>query len=240
MTAIIAHRGASEDAPENTLTAFQLAWKQGADAVEMDLRLSRDGRMAVIHDADLRRVAGIERSVSDLTADELRRIDVGEWKTGCRGDDGVPLLGEVLATVPVGRRVFLELKEGTKTLPELRRCIAYSGLASSQISVIAFDRSVLTGVGDFLSNVELGWIVDWSASANFERMVGLAANDGLHALDFSASWPLDEKMILHAQRAGLKVYVWTVNDPEIARRFADIGVDGITTDTPGRIRAALQ
>src|SRR5205085_3299316 len=79
---IVGHRGASADAPENTLAAFRLAWEQGADAIEMDLRLTRDGRIVVFHDEDLRRVAGTKNKVKveDLTSEELARFDVGSWK----------------------------------------------------------------------------------------------------------------------------------------------------------------
>lgn len=106
--------------------------------------------------------------------------------------------------------------------------------------MIAFDRSVLSGVRILLPDVELGWIVDWPSIKTFDQMIAHAVSDGLHALDFSASWPLDESFVGLAHSQGLKVYVWTVDEPEMARRFAGMGVDGITTNAPARISMALQ
>jgi glycerophosphoryl diester phosphodiesterase len=76
---IVAHRGASADAPENTLPAFELAWKQGADAIEGDFHLTRDGKIVCIHDYDTQRVSGSKRVVKDSTLDELRALDAGAW-----------------------------------------------------------------------------------------------------------------------------------------------------------------
>ena len=84
---IIAHRGASHEAPENTLAAVRLAWEQDADAVEVDVQLSKDGRPVVIHDEDAKRTAGVAGKVSDQTLDRLRRLDVGRWK----GEDWIGL-----------------------------------------------------------------------------------------------------------------------------------------------------
>src|SRR5687768_11164412 len=76
-TEIIAHRGASADAPENTITALKLGYEQGADAGELDIHVTKDGHLAVVHDADTKRVAGVDRKVADQTLAELRRLDVG-------------------------------------------------------------------------------------------------------------------------------------------------------------------
>src|SRR6478672_5367982 len=103
---IIAHRGASFDAPENTLAAIRLGWDQGADGVEFDVRLSRDGQIVVIHDADTRRVANVDRLVSDQTVDELRQLDVGRWKGPQFAGERIPTLAEVLAIVPAGKTAF--------------------------------------------------------------------------------------------------------------------------------------
>src|SRR4051794_3938882 len=97
---VIAHRGASHDAPENTLAAIKLAWQQEADAAEFDLHLSRDGKLVVIHDADTRRVAGVDKRVAEQTLAELRRLDVGAWKGPRFAGERIATLEEVLATVP--------------------------------------------------------------------------------------------------------------------------------------------
>ncbi|MCE9518123.1 MAG: glycerophosphodiester phosphodiesterase, partial [Verrucomicrobia bacterium] len=209
MTAVIAHRGASTDAPENTLAAFRLAWEQGADAVEMDLWPTRDGRIAVIHDADLRRVGSSRRKVSALEASELKTFDVGAWKDAHWAGERVPLLDEVLATVPQTGRVFLELKGGSEMLPELSQCIGQSGLDASQISIIAFKRPLLLASKKLLPDVERVWVIGRPSSLSFGEVVKAAVGSGLDGLDFSASWPLDRSRVEEAHRARLKVYVWT-------------------------------
>ena len=107
---IVGHRGASHDAPENTLAAIRLAWEQGADAAEFDVYLSKDGKIVVIHDKDTKRVAGVDRPVVGQTLDELRRLDVGKWKAPKFAGEKLPTLNEMLATVPAGKRVFIEVK----------------------------------------------------------------------------------------------------------------------------------
>ena len=107
---IIAHRGASFDAPENTLAAVNLAWQQNADAVEVDVHLSRDGHLFVIHDADTRRTTGLDRKVAQLKLPQLPRHDAGRWKGAQWRGEKIPTLDEVLATVPRGKKIFIEIK----------------------------------------------------------------------------------------------------------------------------------
>src|SRR5256885_16112584 len=105
---IIAHRGASHDAPENTLAAVQLAWQQNADAVEVDVRMSKDGQLVVIHDDNTRRTGKAARKVSDQTLAELRWLDVGGWKGRQWSGERSTTLEEVMAAVPHRRRLFVE------------------------------------------------------------------------------------------------------------------------------------
>src|SRR5438445_6957075 len=107
---IIAHRGASYDAPENTLASVKLAWEQKADAVEIDVHLSKDGSIVVIHDANTSKVAGVRKRVSDQTLAELKGLDVGRWKGPKWASERIATLDEVLATVPERKRLFIEIK----------------------------------------------------------------------------------------------------------------------------------
>ena len=99
MPLLIAHRGASHAAPENTLAAFDLAWKEGADGIEGDFRLTADGRVACIHDEDTKRVAKPNRRVAASTWEELSTIDVGSWKSTDFAGERIPLLGDILERV---------------------------------------------------------------------------------------------------------------------------------------------
>src|SRR6187431_238635 len=109
---IVAHRGASADAPENSLSAMKLAWEQGADAIELDLWLSKDGKLIVFHDADTKRIGGVDRKITEYTAAEAAQVDIGKWKGEKFAGEKLPALEPILATVPAGKRIVLELKSG--------------------------------------------------------------------------------------------------------------------------------
>src|SRR5262245_50254296 len=119
-TKIIAHRGASHDAPENTLAAINLAWQQRADAVEIDVRLSKDGRLVAIHDPTTKRTCCVNHKVSDLTLAELKALDAGQWKGNRWAGEKIPTLYEVLETVPKGKNLVIELKDSPELLTELK------------------------------------------------------------------------------------------------------------------------
>ena len=139
---IIGHRGAAHDAPENTLASFRLGWEQGADAVELDVRLTRDGHALVIHDADTRRVTGVAKRVAASTLAALRALDAGGWKGSHWAGEKLPTLAEALAIIPAGKRLVIEIKCGPEILPELHRVIAASGTAASQLVIISFHLKV--------------------------------------------------------------------------------------------------
>jgi glycerophosphoryl diester phosphodiesterase len=107
---IIAHRGASFDAPENTRAAVDLAWQQNADAAEIDIHVSRDGEIVVIHDDNTRRTTGLDAEVAALSLEELKKLDAGIWKGLQFAGESIPTLDEILALIPPGRRLFIEIK----------------------------------------------------------------------------------------------------------------------------------
>ena len=143
---IVAHRGASFDAPENTVAAIKLAWEQKADAAEFDVFLSKDGKIVVIHDANTKRICGVDRKVVDQTLEELRKLDVGKWKDAKFAGEKMPTLEEMLATVPAGKRVFIEVKCGPEIVPELDRVLKASELKPEQTPVISFNADVVAAV----------------------------------------------------------------------------------------------
>ena len=146
---IVAHRGASIEAPENTLASVELAWQIGADAVEIDVQLSRDGHLAVIHDATLERTAGIDSKVRNLDMSELCTIDVGSWKGDEWRDETIAELPQILATIPTGRRLFVELKGGDETathsaiVSALQRDLASQNCSPTSVVLISFYPALL-------------------------------------------------------------------------------------------------
>src|SRR5262245_53293376 len=111
-TEIIAHRGASADAPENTAAAFKLAVEGGADAFEGDYYLTKDGKIICIHDNNTKRTTGVDGKVPQMTLAELRKLDAGSWKGSKFGGEKLPTLSEALALVPAGKKTFVEIKCG--------------------------------------------------------------------------------------------------------------------------------
>jgi glycerophosphoryl diester phosphodiesterase len=243
---IIAHRGASHDAPENTLAAMKLAWEQKADAVELDLWLSKDGKIVVLHDPDTKRVGGSGVRVAELTWDELQRVDVGAWKDPRFRAERIPALDSILATIPPGRRAFLEIKCGAEILPELSRVIARSGRKPAELAVISFDFETLSKSKKEFPRIEHYYLHGYrkdAATGEFPRLAPLlvrARSAGFDGLDLNADWPIDASFVAQARASGMKLFVWTVNDPQVARKLTGAGVQGITTDRPGWLRGELE
>jgi len=243
---IIAHRGASHDAPENTLAAIRLAWEQGADAVEVDVHCSRDGKIVVIHDPGLRKLARCSGKVCDKTLAELKQLDVGLWKGRQWAGERIPTLDEVLAAIPGGKRLFIEIKCGAESIPEVQRALRSTGTSANAIVIIGFSLATMTEVKRALPEVEVCWIVErkrnlrtgrWSPTADF--IIERVRKAELDGVDMGVRG-LHTEFVELAKAAKLKCYVWTVDSALVAGRLIRAGVDGITTNRPGWLREQLK
>ena len=110
MIDIIGHRGASEDAPENTLAAIEEAWKQQADGVEIDVRMSSDSRLVCVHDNNLFRTTGKNCLIENTSLEEIKKLDAGSWRGKEWTNSMIPSLEEVLEKIPAGKKIFIEVK----------------------------------------------------------------------------------------------------------------------------------
>jgi len=234
---IIAHRGASHDAPENTLAAFRLAWEQKADAVELDIRLTKDGRIVAIHDSTTRRTAGVARRVSVQTLERLRALDAGLWKGTQWKGERIPTLEETLATVPHGKRLFIEIKCGPEVLPELNRILIAAGEKAQRCAIIGFDFTTMKQARERMAHSEFYWIASpkkWSRGKrpSVDALIAKTKSANLDGLDLDRRFAIDEAFVSRVKNAGLKLCVWTVNDATLAGKLAALGVDGITTNRP--------
>jgi glycerophosphoryl diester phosphodiesterase len=244
-TEIIAHRGASHDAPENTVAALKLAWKQGADASEFDCMLTKDGKIVVIHDLDTKRTAGVDRLVFDQTLAELRMLDAGKWKSPEYVHEKIPTLKEMLDVVPAGKRLFIEIKSGLEIVPEFLRVLKEADLPSEKTAVISFNYAVVAAVKKARPDLKAYWIVSLRPAKGkepptAEALITKAKAARLDGLDLSAAPALNAAFAKKVKDAGLGLYVWTVNDAAEAKRLVGIGADGITTDRPGWLRQQLE
>ncbi len=242
---IIAHRGASYDAPENTVAAFKLGWKQKADAVELDIWLSKDGKIVCIHDENTKRVAGVDKPVADQTLAELRALDPGSWKGSKWKGEKLPTLDEVLALIPDDKRLVIEIKCGAEVLPELQRVVQASGKKPEQLVIIDFDYETVAQAKKLFPKIPVLYLHSYKKDKQtgkfpaLDELIRKANAAGLDGLNLHYEWPIDTAFVQKVKSAGLKLYVWTVDDIEVAKRLAAAGVDGITTNRPEWLRLKL-
>ncbi|EMR04385.1 glycerophosphodiester phosphodiesterase [Cesiribacter andamanensis] len=219
---IIAHRGASYLAPENTLAAVRLGYELGADAVEIDVHLSRDGRLVVHHDADTRRTAGGKKLlIRETDYANLQQLEVGSWKAEQYRGEKIPLLEEVLAEVPEGRQLVIELKTGPEILPYLVETLQHSGI-QDRLVLISFSREAIAGARELLPAIPAYWLLHNYRQHRLAEAVAFAQEKGLKGLD--VHYKLATKAFMQRmQEAGLEVWVYTVDDPGKAARLRKRG-----------------
>lgn len=234
---IIAHRGESFIAPENTLSSVNLAWENGADAVEVDVRLTKDNQVVVIHDANTWRVSRKFIWIRKTNFNVLRKLDVGKYKSIKYKGERIPTLDEILNTVPNGKKILIEIKSDPKIVSYLKNLINASELESKQIEIISFKLSTLIEVRKQLPKLSVLWILAldyfWILKLfrpSIDGIILKAIKYNINGLDLWAGEMLDVEGVKKIKSAGLKLYIWTVNDPKKAKNLFDIGVDGITTD----------
>ncbi|GEP44121.1 glycerophosphodiester phosphodiesterase [Brevifollis gellanilyticus] len=241
---IIAHRGFSEIAPENTVAAFKLGWEK-ADACELDLYLTGDNQIVAIHDADTKRTTGVASKVKEATLEALQKLDAGSWKSAAYKGERIPTLAESLASLPKGKqRFFLEIKDSARIVPELAKQLGTWKSIANQLCIIAFDRKVCQEC-----KKAMPWIPVYRLSSeqtkdkkpiDLTQLIADTKADGLDGLDLGLKFNWTPAMVEQIRAAGLKIYVWTVNKPADIKRLAALKIDGITTDDPVMVRETLK
>ena len=246
---ITAHRGASHDAPENTLAAFRLAWEQQADAIEGDFRLTADGYVVCIHDADTERTCGVKRVVAESRLDDLRGLDFGRWKAPAFSGQPCCTLEEVLEIMPGGKRFFIELKTGPEIVEPLGRIIERCTPDASSLVVIAFDEKTIAACKKRLPGVKAHWLTsfkeirtgsnEWRPTA--EQVLETVLRCGADGVGLQARRQVvDQKFVQQLRSGGVaEFHVWTVDAADDARFFAELGAMGITTNRPAMMREVL-
>ncbi len=245
---IVAHRGASYDAPENTLAAFTLAWKMDADAIEGDFYLTADQKIVCIHDKTTKRTAAVDRDIATSTYEELCSIDVGSWKGPEFAEERIATLEQVLHLVPANKTFLIEIKCGPEIVPVLTEVLKQNILPFSQIRIICFDAEVIAACKKSLPEIKAFWLTsfrqdkrtkEWSPSAEviLQTMKRIEC-DGLDAR--AEREVVTKNFIQQVKSAGYEFHIWTVNDPKDADHFSELGVDSITTDRPDLLSRVLE
>ena len=251
---IIAHRGASGEAPENTMVAFKLAWELGADGIEGDFHLTRDGHIVAIHDKDTNKVTKGKNKliVKKTSLKELQGLDVGSWKNEKYSKARIPTLEDVIDSLPEGKKFFIEIKCGTEIMKPLIKVIDLKvkerPILKTNISFISFDKDVIKSCRTQWPDIEANYlesykkikgISKWAPNENeVFRLLKLSLASGIGTQ--ANKEVLNPKFIKRLRLNQLSFHCWTINDVETARHFRDLGVDSITTDFPKRIRDGLK
>ncbi|MCP5061440.1 MAG: glycerophosphodiester phosphodiesterase [Ignavibacteriae bacterium] len=246
-TLIIAHRGESYDAPENTLASINLAWERGAEAVEIDVHLSKDNKVVVIHDPNTKRVGAKNKKVKQQTLSELKELDVGSWKNEKYKDEKIPTLKEVLETIPSKKKLIIEIKSSNNILPFLKDDIKNSDLRTDQIEFISFSFSTVVETKKLFPRNNVLYLVDldytWYIrliSPSVKKLITKVKEANLDGLNVWAGKLLTKEFAQKIKSADLLLYTWTVNNPQHAQSLIDWGIDGITTDRAQWLKTKLE
>lgn len=230
--AVIAHRGASLAAPQNTLTAFRLAIEQGADFIELDVQESADGEVLVVHDSDLMNVAGLPMEIWNTPAATLRSVDIGSHAGPQFAGERVPTLAEALALCRGKVRVVVELKSygHNRQLEEKVTAIVEAAGMENECIFMSMDHTTAWK----MKHLRPEWRVGVLVAKAFGDVRTLGAD--FLAVEARMATP---RFVRRAHRAGQDVYVWTVNDPAWMLTAMSRGVDGLITDRPDLARLVV-
>jgi glycerophosphoryl diester phosphodiesterase len=249
----LAHRGASAQAPENTIEAFRLAVEAGAGGLELDVHMTCDGHLAVIHDATVDRTTNGSGTVSEMTLDELRGFDAGHDFSPDGGPTRpyrgrgvrVPTLGEVLEEFP-GVPVNIEIKAGTPGIEETVFAVLRAANASGRVLVVSTPHDIVKRFrkvsGGLISTGASRWEITVFYTLSKLRLERLLrpSYDALQVPILHRGIPVVTPRFVRAAHArGVRVDAWTINQSDEMRRLLDLGVDVIMTDRPGTLAEVL-
>jgi glycerophosphoryl diester phosphodiesterase len=238
VTLIYGHRGAKGEAPENTLTSFQQCLKHGVSRCELDLHQSRDGELMVIHDPTLKRTTGHRGKVIEHDAAALTRYDAREGGPGWISPCPIPRLAELFEACAF-EHWQLEVKSASKIraaqMVEAIAALAARYDLTDKVTVTSSSRAVLSALKLLTPQLARGLVAEYAWLDPLK--VAKHYDCSLLALNWTLCTP---ERLLKAQKAGLHVSVWTVNEPALMLRLADFGVDSLITDFPGLAMATLQ
>lgn len=245
-TKIIAHRGSSYEAPENTISSANLAIEENADAIEVDIHLTLDNEIVVIHDARIKRTAGINKNVKDLSLNELKKYDFGLWKDKKWKDERIPTLKEIFEILPQDKTIFIEIKSGPECLPELKKTFNELNITNSQIVLMDFNLETVKKAKEMFPEVEVLYLyefkiltIPWEKRTQLENIIKTAVVNKIDGVNIENVKQLDADFIKKAKDNNLKCYCWTVDNYKRAEYLIESGIDGIATNRPGWMKSKL-
>ncbi len=236
-TLVFGHRGAKAYAPMNTLPAFELAWEQGAHGIELDVHRSRDGHPVIVHDFTVDGSTDGSGRVVDMTLDELKSLDAGSWFDESFAGVRIPTLDEVFEAVGKKLIINVEIKAQSPDTDGVEQvvadCITRHGM-EERVILSSFNPLTLQRFREIAPNIPIGFL--YMPNMSTSNLMSPDSHEARHPYHES----INADMMLWAKKRGYFVNVWTVNDPQQAVEFRDLGVDGLITDTPDVILKALK
>jgi glycerophosphoryl diester phosphodiesterase len=232
----ISHRGESYDAPENTVPAFRLSQEKHTDGMECDIYFTNDGKVVCNHDGDTGRVSGnfIKAVVSESSFAGLQCIDVSNGKKGYEGTR-IPLFIDTLPYLGAGREYYVEIKKGELNMaPELIRIIDDSGIPKEQIVMICFDDAVVKFYKELAPERKALLLV--GAAPEVPELIERLKACHADGVDIRFSDNIDAEYVSAVRAAGFGFAVWTVDTPDTARKYLELGVDAITSNRAAWLR----
>ncbi|WP_417730046.1 glycerophosphodiester phosphodiesterase [Rosistilla oblonga] len=245
---IVAHRGASYDAPENTVAAFEEAWRQQADGVEGDFYLTTDGQIVCIHDRDTQRTGGRRLKVSDSSLEQLRELEYGAWKDARFAGEPLPTFADVWKAIPDGKLFVVELKVGPEIVMPLKRQLEELNVPLDQVLIICFNSDTVARCKELLPTVRAHWLTSYKKDASsgkwrpsVDQIAQTIRDCGADGLGTQGNRQVvTPEFIAQLKSRGLEEFhVWTIDSPDDARYFQKLGAMGITTNRPALIRESL-
>lgn len=240
---IIAHRGESFDAPENTLASINLAWERNDNAVEIDIQLSKDKKIVVIHDKNTYRLTGKFKKILAQTLKYLQLLDVGKHKGKKWKGEYIPTLREVLKTLPQNKYLFIEIKSSSEIIQYLKDILNHSLIDPKFIKFIAFNKNTLSKLKTEFPKYDCYWIykrILFFKRINILKIIGQCKDAGLNGLDLRADTLNNESEARQIKNAGLDLYTWTINTFNETKKFYEWGFDGVTSDKASWLQDKFQ
>jgi len=249
-TIIVAHRGASHYAPENTLPSFELAFKENADFIEGDFWLTKDNEIVCIHDSDTSRVTKklFNLDVRNSTLRELKKIDIGVWKGDKFRNSYIPTLREILQIIPKDKGIFIELKDDRLLLLQnISKIINEYDFTPERIRLIAFNPKMVLSAKKILPEIKTYWLYNWyivketySFSNTKQQILRALEILNCDGIDINPAPWLDIQFINDLRKHNLDFATYAVDNFQDTLKLLTLGVDYITTDSPKNIRQKIK
>jgi len=225
---IVGHRGASFLAPENTLAAAKLAWELGADGVEIDIHMTADKEIVVIHDKSTFRTCGKRHQIADVNYSAIKDLDAGSFKSPEFAGEPIPLLEDILDALPNGRTLYIEIKASIEILPVLEKQIK-NHHKNEQFRIIAFDFETIAEAKERFPDIPCYHLKSIVLKSNYNKYIDSLKEHKLDGADLRSA-TITPELVKGLAEAGMLCLAWTVDSTKELMKW---GVVGITTNRPG-------